>query len=42
VAVAFRHLALYTMPELLGERYGLAARRLASFTQLTRSLPAGD
>lgn len=35
VAVAFRRLKLYTMPELLGERYGNAARRLASLTQLT-------
>lgn len=34
VAVAFRRLSLYTMPELLGERYGTAARRLASASQL--------
>jgi SSS family transporter len=34
VAVAFRQLALYTVPEFLGERYGLKTRRLASLSQL--------
>lgn len=34
VAVAFRRLALYTMPELLERRYGPGARRIASLSQL--------
>ena len=34
VAVAFRKLALYTMPEFLGNRYDSRARRLASLSQL--------
>ncbi len=34
VAVAFRRLGLYTMPELLERRYGPGARRLASASQL--------
>ncbi len=34
VAVAFRRRALYTVPELLEERYGPATRRLASASQL--------
>ena len=34
VAVAFRKLALYTVPEFLGDRYNSRARRLASLSQL--------
>jgi SSS family transporter len=34
VAVAFRRLALYTMPELLESRFGPPARRVAALSQL--------
>lgn len=34
IAVAFRRLSLYTVPEFLGRRYGPGARTLASITQL--------
>jgi SSS family solute:Na+ symporter len=38
VAVAFRRLALYTMPELLERRYGPGARRIASLSQLASGI----
>lgn len=38
VAVAFRELALYTVPEFLGERFDPRARRLASFSQLASGI----
>ncbi len=38
VAVAFRKLALYTVPEFLGNRYDTRARRLASASQLASGI----
>ena len=38
VAVAFRKLALYTMPELLERRYGPGARRIASLSQIASGI----
>ncbi len=38
LAIAFRKLALYTVPEFLGDRFDLRARRLASFSQLASGI----